>query len=251
MTRVPIIAGNWKMNKTADESKRLIAEMQEQTPGQTTPEIVVCPPFTSLPAAAEALRGSAIKLGAQNIHWAENGAFTGEISAAMLNEIPVQYVIIGHSERRQYFGETDTTVNARLQTALQAGLQPIVCVGETQEEREQDQTEQVVARQIHGGLAALGEADMQTVVVAYEPVWAIGTGLTATPEQAQQVHAFIRSLLQNMFSKQTAEATRILYGGSVKPDNAAELMAQNDIDGALVGGASLKAGDFIGIVNAC
>ncbi len=251
MIRKPIIAGNWKMNKTAAEATAMIKQLQEQTKAADAVEIVVCPPFTALWAAAAAAAGSPIRVGAQNLHWAENGAFTGEVSVAMLTEIPVEYAIVGHSERRQYFGETDATVNARLKAALEAGLLPIVCVGESQAERESDRTEQVVADQIDGALAGLSESDMAKVAVAYEPVWAIGTGLTASPQQAQDVHAFIRDRLRRNFSEATAQATRILYGGSVKPGNAGQLMGQPDIDGALVGGASLQAEDFAGIVNAC
>jgi triosephosphate isomerase len=245
-----MIAGNWKMHKNQAETEALLVELKHAVGRAEGVDIVVCPPFTSLSRAVEVASGSAIHVGAQNIHWAANGAFTGEISADMLREIPVPYVIIGHSERRQYFGETDETVNGRLKAALAGELKPIVCVGETLAEREGGQTEKVIRSQIRDGLAGLANTDMSTVVIAYEPVWAIGTGKTATPAQAQQVHAFIRGLLSTQFTPEVARETRILYGGSVKADNAAELLGQPDIDGALVGGASLKAGDFAAIVQA-
>lgn len=249
MARKPFIAGNWKMNKTRSESEALISELRNKVASISGVEIVVCPPFTSLWAVAEALNGSNIEVGAQNVHWEKSGAFTGEIAACMLTEIPVRYAIIGHSERRQYFAETDETVNARLKAALAAGLKPIVCVGETLAQREDGQTETVVERQITQGFAGIAADQMTHVIVAYEPVWAIGTGRTATQQQAQDVHHFIRGLFTRSMGT-VADSLRILYGGSVKPDNAAELLGQEDIDGALVGGASLKADDFAGIVNA-
>ena len=248
MARRPMIAGNWKMNKGSAETKALALELRESLGAVTDVDLVVAPPFTSLAAAADALAGSPIQVAAQNVHWAESGAYTAEVSAGMLAEIPVRLAIIGHSERRQYFGETDQTVNQRLLAALDAGLEPIVCVGESLEERESGETHAVVERQITVGLAGLTNEQMARTVVAYEPVWAIGTGRTATPEQAQDVHRFIRSLLQRMFAE-TAAAVRILYGGSMKPANAQGLMSQPDIDGGLVGGASLKAADFAGIVD--
>ncbi len=251
MSRRMIIAGNWKMNKNSAEARDFIAELKGKADFSKNVEVAVCPPFTSLQAAASAAAGSAVKVGAQNMHWEESGAYTGEISASMLAEIPVSSVIIGHSERRQYFGETDDTVNQRVKAVLKAGFEPIMCVGETKEQREADKTEEIVERQLKGGLQGLTEEDMKSLVIAYEPVWAIGTGLTATPEQAQAMHDFIRKLLSKLFSEAVAEAVPILYGGSVKPGNAAELMAKPDIDGALVGGASLKADDFAGIINAC
>ncbi len=251
MERKSIIAGNWKMNKNAAETREFIAELKRKVDFSSGAEVVVCPPFTSLSAAVAEVADTPIKVGAQNIHWADNGAFTGEISVSMLQEIPVTYVILGHSERRQYFGEIDDTVNARLRTALKAGFRPIVCVGETKEQREAGQSEEIVARQIKGGLDGLSNSDMDSVIIAYEPVWAIGTGLTATPGQAQGMHDFIRRLLARSFAGNISGSTRILYGGSVKPGNAAELMSKPDIDGALVGGASLKSDDFGGIVNAC
>ncbi|NLG15311.1 MAG: triose-phosphate isomerase [Lentisphaerae bacterium] len=255
MSRRYMIAGNWKMNNTAAEGVALIKDLKAQCSGcccqnAKAPEVVVCPTFTTLSAVVAEASGTALKVGAQNIHWAENGAFTGEISGAMLKEIGVTHVIIGHSERRQYFGETDATVNQRTKAALKHGLVAIVCIGETLEERESDKTEAVVERQVRGALADLTADDMKNVVLAYEPVWAIGTGKVATDEQAQAVHAFIRNLLKSMFKCPcVAENTRILYGGSMKPGNAAGLLAQPDIDGGLIGGASLKAADFLGIVK--
>lgn len=213
-------------------------------------DMAVCPPFTNLVSTAELLKGTAIKLGAQNLYWEEEGAFTGEISAKMLLGAGCEYVIIGHSERRQYFGETEETVNRRLQRALAAGLLPIVCVGETLAQRQAGTTERVVEAQIRGAFAQIAAPDFAKVVIAYEPVWAIGTGVNATPEQAQEVHAFLRRLLENLYSRELAAACRIQYGGSVKPNNAAELLRQPDIDGALVGGASLQAENFAAIIKA-
>ena len=250
MSRKVIIAGNWKMNKNASEGKALVEALKAQTAKFENVEIVVCPPFTTIGAAVEAAAGSNIGVGAQNIHWAANGAFTGEISADMLKTSGVEYVIIGHSERRQYFGETDETVNKRLVAALEAGLIPIVCIGELLEERESGKTEEVLSTQIRGGLANVSAADAAKIVIAYEPVWAIGTGRTATPDQAQEVHALIRATLAKLVGTDTAETVRIQYGGSMKPGNAAELLAKKDIDGGLIGGAALKAADFAGIVAA-
>lgn len=250
MDRIICIAGNWKMNKTACEARQLVADLRQALGDLSGPEVVICPPATSLAAAVEAAAGSNISVGAQNVHWAESGAFTGELSTAMLKEAAVEYVIIGHSERRQYFGETDDTVNLRLKAALAAGLKPIVCVGESLEDREDGRTEAVVGAQITGSLAGLSPQQMSGTILAYEPVWAIGTGKTASPEQAQDVHAFIRRQLVAMFGAAVADRVRIQYGGSVKPGNAAELLGQSDIDGALVGGASLKAEDFAAIVRA-
>lgn len=251
--RRKLIAGNWKMNKTAAEGAALIKELKTKLSCGcccSGPEVLVCPPFTTAPAVAAEAKGSCIQVGAQNIHWADNGAFTGELSGAMLKDIPVTHVIIGHSERRQYFGETDETVNKRTKAALKAGLTPIVCIGELLAEREAGNTSAVCERQTRAGLAGLTAADMKTVVVAYEPVWAIGTGKVATNEQAQEVHAFVRGVLKDMFGADVAAATRILYGGSMNAANAAGLLAQPDIDGGLIGGASLKAPDFAAIVAA-
>ncbi len=213
------------------------------------PEIMVAPPFTSLAAAREALSGTPIKLGAQNLHWEAKGAFTGEVSASQLKDAGCWAVIIGHSERRQYFGETDETVNKRLKAALGAGLVPVVCIGETLEERESQRTWRVLETQIKGGLSGFAPTDLSSLVIAYEPVWAIGTGKTATPSQAQEAHLFIRKSLGKLYSDALAQGTRILYGGSVKPDNVDTLMSEADIDGALVGGASLKIDGFLRIIQ--
>lgn len=247
--RTPIVAGNWKMNKTAREAAALAAEIRGALGGVSSIECVLCPPFTSLRAVREAIADTPIKLGAQNVHWEKSGAFTGEISAAMLLEEGCEYVIVGHSERRQYFGETDETVNRRTCAALAAGLRPIVCVGETLDEREAGQTFTVIERQIRRGLAGLVGADWERLVVAYEPVWAIGTGRTATASQAQEVHALIRRLLGDL-AGDAAQQIRIQYGGSVKPENAAELFGQPDVDGGLIGGASLQAASFVAIARA-
>ncbi|MFO7820484.1 MAG: triose-phosphate isomerase [Lentisphaeria bacterium] len=248
MARKICIAGNWKMNKTIAEARELVRDLKDKVGDQDAVEVAVCPPFLALAAVSEELKNTNIGVGSQNIHWEQSGAFTGELSAEMLKEIGIEYVVIGHSERRQYFGETDETVNQRLKTALATGFIPMVCVGETLEQRESNATEDVVKRQIQGGLDGLSAEDMEKVIVAYEPVWAIGTGKTATPDQAQNVHAFIREQLRAKFGE-VAERVRIQYGGSVKPANAAELLSQADIDGALVGGASLKADDFAGIIE--
>lgn len=247
--RTPIIAGNWKMNTVVNEAKALVEALKDLVSNVKDVEVVVCPPFISLTAVRDVIAGSNIELGAQNVYWEKSGAFTAEVSAPMLTSVGCTYVIIGHSERRTYFNETDETVNKRIFAALDEGLKPIVCVGETLEEREAEKTFDVIKTQISGGLANLSQEQMTSVVIAYEPVWAIGTGKTATKEQAQEVHAFIRKLLAELFGEATAEATRIQYGGSVKPENASELMNQPDIDGALVGGAALKADSFEKIVK--
>ena len=247
--RTKIVAGNWKMNKTASETAALIEGIKNEVAGISNVDVVVCPPFTGLKDAAAACAGSNVKLGAQNVHWETAGAFTGEISAAMLKDLGVEYVIIGHSERRQYFGETDDTVNKRTKAALAAGLIPIVCVGETLEERDAGNMESVVVSQTKAGLADLGDG-LSKVVIAYEPVWAIGTGRTATPAQAQEVHALIRRTLAEIAPGDVANALRIQYGGSMKPENAKELMSQPDIDGGLIGGAALKADSFAAIIKA-
>lgn len=247
--RAKIVAGNWKMNKTASQAAELINAIKAELEGVTGVEVVVCPPATDLKDAAAALGDSDIGLGAQNVHWAESGAFTGEVSTAMLKDLGVKYAIIGHSERRQYFGETDESVNKRAKAALAAGLTPIVCVGETLEERDSGRMESVVVNQIKEGLADL-EEDLVKVVVAYEPVWAIGTGRTATPAQAQEAHALIRRTLAEISSGDVANKIRLQYGGSMKPGNAAELMSQPDIDGGLIGGAALLAESFAAIVKA-
>ena len=244
--RKPIIAGNWKMHKTIAEAVDLVREMRRGLNAVETVESVVCPPYIALPAVADALSGTRVGVGAQNMFWAEQGAYTGEIAPGML-EGWCQYVILGHSERRQYHVESDELVAAKLGAAVAAGLSPIVCVGETREQRESGEAESVVASQLRGALD--GQKDLAGLVIAYEPVWAIGTGLTASPEQAQDMHAFIRACLEGVAGIDAA-ATRVLYGGSVKAGNAAELFARQDIDGALVGGAALNAGDFLAIISA-
>lgn len=244
--RKPIIAGNWKMNNTASEGVALVRAIAPLVKDANC-DVVVCVPAIDIPAVSEALKGTNIALGAQNVHFAEKGAFTGEISAAMLKEYGVQYVIIGHSERRQYFGETDETVNKRTLAALAAGLTPIVCIGESLEERETGKTEAVLEKQIREGLKGID--DIAKIVVAYEPVWAIGTGRTATAQQANETIGFIRKTIADMFCPKCAEALRIQYGGSMNAGNCKELMAMPEIDGGLIGGASLKAPDFAAIVN--
>ncbi len=244
--RKPIIAGNWKMNKTAAEGVALVESLKSLV-ADANCDVVVCVPFTDIPAVSAAVKGSNIHVGAQNVHFAEKGAYTGEISAEMLKEFGVEYVIIGHSERRQYFGETDETVNKRMLAALAAGLTPIVCVGESLEERETGKTESVLAVQIEEGLKGLD--DVSKIVIAYEPVWAIGTGRTATAEQANETIAFIRKKCAEVFCPNCAQKVRIQYGGSMNAKNCKELMAMPEIDGGLIGGASLKADDFSVIVN--
>ncbi|MBQ9709241.1 MAG: triose-phosphate isomerase [Clostridia bacterium] len=244
--RKPIIAGNWKMNKTKAEAIALIEELKPLVKDAEC-DVVVCVPFTDIYAVAEAVKGSNIHLGAQNVHFAASGAYTGEISADMLLEAGVEYVIIGHSERRQYFGETDETVNKRTLTALEKGLTPIVCVGESLEERETGKTEEVLKTQIVNGLKDV--EDIKKVVIAYEPIWAIGTGKTATSEQANETIAFIRKVVAETFCPKCAEKVRIQYGGSMNAKNAHELMSMPEIDGGLIGGASLKAVDFSIVVK--
>ncbi len=244
--RKAIIAGNWKMNNTASEGVALVKAIAPLVT-EATCDVVVCVPAIDIPAVSEALKGTNIRLGAENVHFAEKGAYTGEISAAMLKEYGVEYVIIGHSERRQYFGETDETVNKRTLTALNAGLTPIVCVGETLEERETGKTENVLHRQLEEGLK--GVEDLTKLVIAYEPVWAIGTGKTATAAQANETIGYIRKTLGELFCEKCAAKVRIQYGGSMNAGNCKELMAQEEIDGGLIGGASLKAPDFSAIVN--
>ncbi len=249
MTRTPILAGNWKMHGTRSEAVAL-AKALAATVGQLADrEVILAPPFTALEAVAGAITGTRIRLAAQNVHWESKGAFTGEVSVAMLREAACSHVIIGHSERRQYFGETDETVNRRLQAALAGGLVPIACVGETLAEREANATTTVITRQVAGAFAGITADAIGGCVIAYEPVWAIGTGRTATPAQAEDVHHAIRRQLVGLASEAVAGRVRILYGGSVKPDNVDTLMAQADIDGALVGGASLDAAGFARIVQ--
>ncbi len=247
--RKPIMAGNWKMYKTPAETTQFFEKFRPLVERSEHCEIVICPPFTNLAAAAAAAQGSRIHIGSQNIAWAKEGAFTGEISGAMIRASGATHTIVGHSERRQYFCETDETVLKRTQAALEAGLTPIVCVGERLEEREAGKTEAVLMRQFEGGIAGLTGQQFARIVIAYEPVWAIGTGKTATPEIAADAHRAIRAQVRAKFGKDAAEAVRILYGGSVKPDNVKTLMAQPEIDGSLVGGASLDPVSFASIVN--
>jgi len=250
VSRRAVIAGNWKMHGTVSETRSLLRGLRARLAARALDlEVVVAPPYTALGAAAEELSGSPIEVAAQNVHWESKGAFTGEISAAMLLEAGCRWAIVGHSERRQLFGETDANVNRRARAALEAGLHPIVCVGETFAERQANRTMDVVRRQARAALLDLGAADIQTLCIAYEPVWAIGTGRTATPDQAEEVHAELRRLVAEVAGTQTAERLRILYGGSVKPDNIDSLMAEPDIDGALVGSASLEVESFARIVE--
>jgi triosephosphate isomerase len=246
--RRPIIVGNWKMHKTIPEAVALVQALKAAVAEIRDVEVGVAPPFTALAAVVEALRHSPIVVAAQNMHWEPQGAFTGEVSAAMLADVGCRRVIIGHSERRQYFAETDDTVNKKLHAALASALDPILCVGETLAQRDSQTTFQVLEQQIRQGLMGLAAEAMRRVVIAYEPVWAIGTGKTATPEQAQEVHAFIRGLVGTLYGKTLADDIRIQYGGSVNAGNIQALMAQPDVDGALVGGASLDASSFAKIV---
>lgn len=249
--RERIIAGNWKMYTDAASAEVLVRGIIDGLRGAPAAcTVVICPPYIALPGAHALLGDSQVALGAQNVHYEEEGAFTGEIAATMLKSVGCSFVIIGHSERRQYFGETDATVNLRVAKALQHALRPIVCVGETLDEREAEKTFDVIGRQLAGAFAGIPESSMGSVVVAYEPVWAIGTGRTASPEQAEEVHAFIRATMRDLFSAGTAENLPILYGGSVKPDNAVAIFAQPDVDGGLIGGAALKAESFLAIVRA-
>ncbi len=247
--RVPLLAGNWKMHGTPREAAALATALRAALSGVKGREALVAPAFPALPVVAEILRGSGILLAAQNLHWEDRGAFTGEVSAPMLVDLGCSHVIIGHSERRQFFGDTDEWVARKVRAALSHDLSPIVCVGETDDEREGGATLRVVERQLRGGLSGLTPAEASRIVIAYEPVWAIGTGKVATPAQAQAVHAAIRQILADIASPPVAADLRILYGGSVKPDNIDALMREPDLDGALVGGASLKAEDFARIVD--
>lgn len=249
--RKAVIAGNWKMNMTRPQAKELldgIVPLVKNAEGNV--EVIACVPFTDIETAVNATKGSNVKIGAENVHFEKSGAFTGEISADMLTELGVEYVVVGHSERRQYFGETDETVNKRAKAALAAGLKPIICVGEKEWERDCNITEEVIARQIKLDLNSISAADAKKTIIAYEPVWAIGTGKTATAEQAEEVCGFIRQTLASIYDADTAESITIQYGGSMKPKNAAELLSKPDIDGGLIGGASLKAQDFNDIVQA-
>lgn len=249
MKRVPLIAGNWKMNKTVEESVELVNSLKQRVSDVYGREVLVCPPFVSLVVVKELLKNSNVKLGAQNMYFADSGAFTGEISPLMLKSAGCDYVIVGHSERRQFFGETDEIVNKKMKIAFENGIVPIVCIGETLQQRESNETFSVIERQTKKSLVGITLEQAKKVVIAYEPVWAIGTGKTATPEQAEEVHGFIRKIYSQMYGTESAETVRILYGGSVKSDNVSEIMKQPDIDGALVGGASLKADEFAKIVR--
>jgi triosephosphate isomerase len=249
--RNKVIAGNWKMHKEVAESVQFVKDLvakENSIPGNA--KVIICPPYTALYAISEVVKGSKIKLGAQNMYFEEQGAFTGEVSPNMLKSSGCEYVILGHSERRTYFGETDELVNKKVKKALEKGITPIMCIGETLEERERGITNQVVEKQVRGGLSNLSKEDVSKVILAYEPVWAIGTGKTASPAQAQEVHAFIRSIVSKIADGTVASGIIIQYGGSMKPDNAKELMQQPDIDGGLIGGACLKTDSFYGIIEA-
>ena len=247
--RKAIVAGNWKMNNDRNAAKKLITELNPLVKDAAC-EVVLCVPYTNLETALSLCEGTNMHVGAENCHWAKSGAFTGEISAEMLAEMGVEYVIIGHSERRQYFGETNQTVQARVRAALDAGLKVILCVGEVLEQREQGITEEVVALQTKVALGGVNEEELSRIVIAYEPVWAIGTGKTATADQAEEVCAFIRSVVAKLYSKAAADALTIQYGGSMKPGNAKELLSKEDVDGGLIGGAALVASDFAAIIEA-
>ena len=247
--RKAIVAGNWKMNNDRNAAKKLITELNPLVKDAAC-EVVLCVPYTNLETALSLCEGTNMHVGAENCHWAKSGAFTGEISAEMLAEMGVEYVIIGHSERRQYFGETDQTVQARVRAALDAGLKVILCVGEVLEQREQGITEEVVALQTKVALGGVSEEELSRIVIAYEPVWAIGTGKTATADQAEEICAFIRSVVAKLYSKAAADALTIQYGGSMKPGNAKELLSKEDVDGGLIGGAALVASDFAAIIEA-
>jgi triosephosphate isomerase (TIM) len=246
--RKPIIAGNWKMHKTIAEAVEFVNDIKDKV-NNTDVEAVICAPFTLLKDLKEATKGTNIKIGAQNMHYEDKGAFTGEVSAPMLNELNIDYVVLGHSERRQYFNETNETVNKKVLKALEAGIDPILCIGETLEEREADKTKDVCRVQVEKALENVSKDDMKKVVIAYEPIWAIGTGKTATAEQANDVIAYVREVVKGLYGEEISEEVRIQYGGSVKPSNVAEIMNQSDIDGALVGGASLQPADFTELVN--
>lgn len=248
--RKAVIAGNWKMNMTPSEASKLVSELIPLVENKNGCEIIICVPFVDIPAVMSAVKGTNIKVGAQNVHFMKNGAYTGEISADMLKECGVDYVVIGHSERRQYFGETDETVNLRLKAALSAGLTPILCVGELLSERDQGITAETVSAQTKIALLDVSAEDIKRTIIAYEPVWAIGTGRTATSEQADEVCGIIRNVISDKYGKEIAEAVTIQYGGSMKPSNAAELLSKYNVDGGLIGGASLKASDFAAIIEA-
>ena len=245
----PFIAGNWKMHKTIPEAVEMVKALKEESPQLTDAELVVIPPYTMLSEVKKVIEGSTVQLGAQNIFWEEKGAFTGEVSPPMLKDAGCQYVTIGHSERRQYFGETNETVNKKIKAALAHKLTPIMCIGESLEEREKGNTMDKVETQINSGLEGLGKDEIRRIVIAYEPIWAIGTGVTATPSQAEEVHSFIREKLTEKYGNEIASYAIILYGGSVKPANTYSILKENNINGALVGGASLEADSFIQITK--
>jgi len=245
----PFIAGNWKMHKTISEAVEVVSALKKASPDLTEAELVVIPPFTALNEVKKTIEGSPVQLGAQNMFWEEKGAYTGELSPPMLKDAGCEYVVIGHSERRQYFGETNEAVNKKIKAALSHELIPIMCIGESLDEREKGKTIEKVEDQINDGLEGLGKDEMGSLIIAYEPIWAIGTGLTATPSQAEEVHLFIREKLAEKYGNETASCAIILYGGSVKPDNTYELLKENNINGALVGGASLEADSFIQIAK--
>jgi triosephosphate isomerase (TIM) len=247
--RRPWIGGNWKMYKTIPEAISTLQELKTGMPNLIQTDLIIAPPFTALPALGKAIQGSPVQLAAQNVHWAEDGAFTGEISTRMLVDLGCTYCILGHSERRHIFGETDEQVHRKVVACLKAGLKPVLCVGETLEEREGGRIQEVIGRQLLEAVQGLSSQDMTQGVIAYEPVWAIGTGKSATPAEAQEVHAFIRGLVEDRFNKTLAMEKRIVYGGSVTPDNIRELYSKPDIDGALVGGASLKAEKFLPLIK--
>ncbi|WP_315523377.1 triose-phosphate isomerase [Fusobacterium massiliense] len=248
--RKTVIAGNWKMYKTNKEAVEVLTQLKDLTKDESTVDIVIGAPFTCLSDAVKAVKGSNVKIAAENVYPKEEGAYTGEVSPKMLKDIGVEYVILGHSERREYFGETDEFINQKVKAVLEYGMTPIFCIGEKLEDRESGKTLDVNTRQIKGGLAGLSQEEAKKVIVAYEPVWAIGTGKTATPEMAQETHKEIRNVLAEMFGKDVAEEITIQYGGSMKPENAKDLLSQADIDGGLVGGASLKADSFFEIIKA-
>jgi triosephosphate isomerase len=248
MMRKPIIAGNWKMHKTIGEAVDFVNGIKDQVKDPTV-DVVICAPALLLPALKEVTKGTNVNVAAQNMHWEEKGAFTGEISPIMLKDLGVEYCVLGHSERRQYFNETDETVNKKVLSALSHGILPIMCIGETLEQREEGKTNDVVNGQVIAGLETVSADHIEKVVLAYEPIWAIGTGKTATPEQANEVIAEIRNTVVKLYGQEKADKVRIQYGGSVKPANVSEIMSQSDIDGALVGGASLKTDDFVALVK--
>ena len=243
------IAGNWKMHMSAEETKDFCRELRSKGLEDLEVDVLLCPPFTSIPAMVSVLKDTPVQVGGQNMHQEDKGAYTGEISVAMLKEAGCSHVLIGHSERRQYFHESDAGVNGKTKKALEKGITPVICIGETKEEREKDITREVVKKQLLGALEDISSEEISKTVIAYEPVWAIGTGLTATPEQAQEVHRYIRSILEERTDAQTAERLQILYGGSAKPDNAESLLSEEDIDGLLIGGASLNADHFYRMIE--